>query len=243
MRHFLLSIFVLFSLTGCCLDCTNTKSEYDAAIETIQKLRGQVQEYSAWADTTVKSLNAQEVKNRELEKAVFNARICDYVVSICPGSMTAPGRALIAQFGTKYDTPGILTAQIGKLIMLAALVVAICVFVTFGWLQLIAPRKKAIDELERTTKASHQTLEAAKLEAEGLLEAARQNADQTALEAANDLQAVAEATERELASLKTAKTHRAEAEIALAKAKAELTALDTSVRNMKAAQDAIKGAF
>jgi hypothetical protein len=243
MRLFFLSVFVLLGLTGCCVDCTNTKLEYDSAIEKVASLSAELQRNSSWINEKIIYFSAEEEKIRASQKAVFNARVCDYLVPTCPNSMTESGRALISEFGTKFDTSNIISRQIMKLIMLALGLASVTLLGAGVWLALITPRKESINALKAAIKASNQAVEASKQEANGIVAGAHENAAKAALKEMTNLQAAKKATKRELAYLEIIKTNRAEGEQASARLKAELATLDSSVRSMKAAQDAIKNAF
>lgn len=234
MRFFLMAVFALVGLTGCCVDCTNTKSEYDESIEKVAELRQIIKNRTAIIIQQTESLNAIQTGQLAAENAVFLARACDYVVPICPTSVTAPGRALIAKFGVKFDTPQLLTWQIYKLSGFALILVLAGFAARLGWLFSIAPRTAEVEAAKQAVKASEDVLEAAKTKAEEILTAAYENAAEVSLEASIELAATREANERGLESLNRKKSHLAEKELEIAAKKDEIKNLEITIAGMKA---------
>jgi len=138
---------IIGSLEGCgCIDCTNTKEEHDTLLKEIIELKSTAENNKAWLNEKIDFYSKIETERREAESAVLQARVCDYIVPLCPRDMTEPGRALIANYGTKFDTPRISGFQNSKLIILLLGFSIIGVLIRSLWISIITPTEKHFQE-------------------------------------------------------------------------------------------------
>lgn len=176
---FLLSIIVL---SGCCIDCKNTAEEYDNALKKISNLEATNKNNEAWLNSQEefyskkeKYFSKIETQRREIESAVQQTRVCDYIVPTCPSDMTAPGRAIIAKYGTKFDTNDISELQIMKVIIIIIGFFIFGLFIYGLWFFLITPNKRDFQKAKNELDNLHR--KAAKFESEAIEGSLRRKAD------------------------------------------------------------------
>lgn len=138
---------IIGSLEGCgCIDCTNTKEEYDTLLNENIELKSTAENNKAWLNEKIDFYSKIETQRREAESAVLQARVCDYIVPLCPRDMTEPGRAIIAKYGTKFDTPRISEFQNSKIIIILLGFSIIGVLIRSLWISIITPTEKHFQE-------------------------------------------------------------------------------------------------
>lgn len=101
------------------------------------------------------------------------AAACDYLIPICPGSMTAPGREAIANGA--YGGGGALFWGLvaAKLAALGAGLGALWLALHLGFLHLVAPRREALDDARATIAAAEARVTAARARARPSASSAR----------------------------------------------------------------------
>jgi len=175
-------LILVIGVSGCCLDCENTKEEHDNALKKIRNLEAIIKNNETWLNSKEeyysqleKYYSKIETQHRENESSVLQARVCDYIFPLCPRDMTEPGRAIIAKYGTKFDTPKILKIQIDKIIIMLCGLPAGGIFLYGLWLFIVTPNKKAFQKAnvelesiykEASTFKSQSTEDTTKLKAE-----------------------------------------------------------------------------
>lgn len=176
---FLLSILVL---SGCCIDCKNTSEEYDGALKKISNLEAKDKNNEAWLNSQEEFFSKKEkyyskieTQRRETESAVQQTRVCDYILQTCPSDMTEPGRAIIAKYGTKFDTTDISELQIRKVIIIIFGLSIVGLFIYGLWFFLITPNKKDFQKAKNELDNLHR--KAAKFESEAIEGSLRRKAE------------------------------------------------------------------
>ena len=146
-------LILVVGLSGCCIDCENTKEEHDNALKRISNLEAIIKNNEAWLNSKEehysqleKYYSKIETQHRENESSVLQARVCDYIVPLCPKDMTEPGRAIIAKYGTKFDTPRISEFQNSKLIIILLGFSIIGVLIRSLWISIVTPTEKHFQE-------------------------------------------------------------------------------------------------
>lgn len=140
-------LMIIGLLEGCgCTNCTNTKKEYDDLLNENIELIRIAENNKAWLNEKIDFYSKIETQRREAESAVLQARVCDYIVPLCPKDMTEPGRSIIAKYGTKFDTPEISEFQNSKLIILLLGFSIIGVLIRSLWIFIVTPTKKDFQE-------------------------------------------------------------------------------------------------
>lgn len=172
---------MIIGLSGCS-NCENTKEEHDNALKRISDLEAIIKNNEAWLKSKEEYFSEKEkyyskieAQRRETESAVQQTRVCDYIIKTCPSDMTEPGRAIIAKFGTKFDTNDISELQIRKLIIIIIGLTIFCLFIYGLWFFLITPNKK--DFQKAKNELDNLRREAAKFESEALEDSLKRKAE------------------------------------------------------------------
>ncbi len=144
-------LMIMASLGGCgCIDCTNTKKEHDDLLKKYNECKTSAENDKAWINNNIDYYSKLETERRENESAVLQARLCDYIVPICPKDMTDTGRSIITKFGSKFDTPDIQKWLIGKILTLLFGVFVVGVLIRRLWIFLVIPNEKAFQKANST---------------------------------------------------------------------------------------------
>jgi hypothetical protein len=155
------------SLVGCgCIDCTNTKKEYEDLLNKYNECKTSAENNKAWINNKIDYYSKIETERRENESAVLQARLCDYIVPICPKDMTDTGRSIIAKFGSKFDTPEIQKWLIGKIMTLLFGVFIVGVLIRRLWIFMVIPNEKAFQKANSMLASKYE--EATELESRTL---------------------------------------------------------------------------
>ena len=143
LLQFLAFSFV-FLLSGCCLDCTNSKADFESLQAQLAALN-QVKNDAEWIQKQVDFYDQKAVQERTNESAVMLTRVCDYLIPVCERELVEPGRQLIAQYGTRYDSPATVKNQIFKLVFMGSLILASLLMLVAAWWVVVRPSKQKLD--------------------------------------------------------------------------------------------------
>lgn len=227
-------LLITIGLSGCCFDCTNTKNEYDYLVERNNELSNVNRNNEAWLNAKEMFYSKIETQRREAESAVLQARVCDYILPLCPVDMTETGRAIIAKHGTKFDTPAISQLQIGK-VMLIIFGLLIGSFFTYGiFLFLIIPNEntfqKARNELENLYKR------AANFESQNLEDSLKRKA-----ELESTIQKLENKEIQITKLIDSQQDQLTEKELKVFHLKNQIAGFENDIARLKATMDAMKG--
>jgi hypothetical protein len=229
------TLSLMFLLSGCCLDCTNTKAEFEglqAQLATLNQIKADAQ----WIETQADFYSQKAVQERANESAVMIARVCDYVVPVCERELVEPGRQLIAKYGTQYDSPVTVKNQFLKLIFmvsstLASLFVLVALWRVVAWVS------------KQENKTANQLV--SDLNNEGI--AIEEQAHQRVIESDEELQS-SSVTEEE--RLRILKAEANDAEIRAEETKSKLIAMEMrrlvlqdDIIRLQKIRDGLNGSF
>lgn len=231
-------VFLFIGLSGCSKTglSDQEKTELDVEKELNAKLISQINSNAKWYSDRYDFFAAKETFQIESENAVFVARICDYLVPVCSLSRTAPGRALIAAEGVKYDTPSIFTWQWVKLFAIILTIGSAGLMLVRGWIYWLAPTKQAM-------KAAKQNATTAKENAKEILETARRDAEKIVLKASINAEIITTEAENNLQSLTEIKLIRKEEEKFIANLASKKAQIEKDVAKLESAAAAVRGRF
>lgn len=228
--------FLLLSvlLSGCCIDCKNTREEYDYALQRVSELETAQINNAAWINYKENYYSKIETQRREAEAAVLQTRVCDYIIPLCPGDMTAPGRIIIKKYGTDFDTPEIHEWQLRKLFTIVLSLVIILTITYFCWISIIKPNNDSFQEAKLAIERSYER--AARIES-------------TAVENSSDRKAKLEEIilklenrEKEISTSVYYKENQLlEKETELNRLEKKILTLEKDIFRLKATMDAMKG--
>lgn len=225
----------VFFLSGCCPDCTNSKAEFEGLQAQLATLN-QVKSDAEWIQKQADFYSQKAVQERTNESAVMLARVCDYVIPVCEREMVEPGRRLIADFGTQYDSPATVKNQIFKLVFMGSLVLASLLMLIAAWWVLVRPSKQKLDD-------ARQLVSEARTEALALQEHARQRAD----ESERKLQSAREEEEERLRILRAeaddAEARADETKDKLVEMELRQQALQNDINRLQKIRDDLNGSF
>lgn len=230
------NILILLILSGCCIDCSNTKKEFEDIQAQNVELISQAKNNAKWIDQKVSFYGEKEVLERARESAVLTARICDYLIQVCPSEMTDSGRKLIAEFDTKYDSPRTIKLQLSKLIFLISSLGGASILLYALWIIILQPKKQQLDNAKRLIEQAPEQANSIIAAAKVAIEKYNLELQSTNFELENRAQQLERRQDNATASL-------VEKTAYLAELKQQIFTLQEDITRLEKARDALNGSF